>query len=435
MNLNKKVAFHTLGCKVNQYETESIKNQLGKLGYIEVPFEDIADIYIINSCTVTSIADKKTRNMLRRSKKNNPESIVILTGCYAETNSKELENIEEVDYIVGNKDKQAIVNLVKNLEGKSEVDVLTRESIFSQDEYEEYEIATLREMSRAYIKIQDGCNSFCSYCKIPFARGKSRSRKAENIINEIEKIVEQGYREIILIGINIGDYGYDLEENITLEKLVKKILEVEGVERVRFGSIYPDRISDEFIELFKNPKVLPHIHLSLQSGDDTVLKAMKRKYDSTLIKERCLKIKNSIEKLEFTADVIVGFPGETDDMHKNTYDTIKSIGFLDLHIFQYSDREGTLASTFTNKVDVKDKKDRAEDLEKLRLEMKEIAEKKYIGIQLETLIEENIKGNSLGHTSNYLKVKVLSKELGIGQIYTVKITDLKDGVLIGEETN
>lgn len=435
MSLNKKVAFHTLGCKVNQYETESIKNQLSKLGYDEVPFEEIADIYIINSCTVTSIADKKTRNMLRRAKKNNKNSIVILTGCYAETNSKDLEEIDEIDYIVGNKDKQGIVNLIKDIENEKESSRVINESIFVQKEYEEYEIATLREMSRAYVKIQDGCNSFCSYCKIPFARGKSRSRKIENIIDEIEKIVEQGYKEIILIGINIGAYGEDLEEKLTLENLVKKIVEINGVERIRFGSIYPDRIRDEFIELFKNPKVLPHIHLSLQSGDDTILKAMKRKYDSELIKSRCTKIKKEIKNLEFTADVIVGFPGETDEMHKNTYETIKSIGFIDLHIFQYSDREGTLASTFSNKVDIKTKKFRADDLENLRVEMFNDIAKKYIGETLETLIEENLKGDSVGHTTNYLKVKVLSNIMKIGQIYSLKIIDFKDGVLIGEERN
>lgn len=435
MSLNKKVAFHTLGCKVNQYETESIKNQLSKLGYGEVPFEEIADIYIINSCTVTSIADKKTRNMLRRAKKNNKNSIVILTGCYAETNSKDLEEIDEIDYIVGNKDKQGIVNLIKDIENEKESSRVINESIFVQKEYEEYEIATLREMSRAYVKIQDGCNSFCSYCKIPFARGKSRSRKIENIIDEIEKIVEQGYKEIILIGINIGAYGEDLEEKLTLENLVKKILEINGVERIRFGSIYPDRIRDEFIELFKNPKVLPHIHLSLQSGDDTILKAMKRKYDSELIKSRCTKIKKEIKNLEFTADVIVGFPGETDEMHKNTYETIKSIGFIDLHIFQYSDREGTLASTFSNKVDIKTKKFRADDLENLRVELFNDISKKYIGETLETLIEENLKGDSVGHTTNYLKVKVLSNIMKIGQIYSLKIIDFKDGVLIGEERN
>lgn len=435
MSLNKKVAFHTLGCKVNQYETESIKNQLSKLGYGEVPFEEIADIYIINSCTVTSIADKKTRNMLRRAKKNNKNSIVILTGCYAETNSKDLEEIDEIDYIVGNKDKQGIVNLIKDIENEKESSRVINESIFVQKEYEEYEIATLREMSRAYVKIQDGCNSFCSYCKIPFARGKSRSRKIENIIDEIEKIVEQGYKEIILIGINIGAYGEDLEEKLTLENLVKKILEINGVERIRFGSIYPDRIRDEFIELFKNPKVLPHIHLSLQSGDDTILKAMKRKYDSELIKSRCTKVKKEIKNLEFTADVIVGFPGETDEMHKNTYETIKSIGFIDLHIFQYSDREGTLASTFSNKVDIKTKKFRADDLENLRVELFNDISKKYIGETLETLIEENLKGDSVGHTTNYLKVKVLSNIMKIGQIYSLKIIDFKDGVLIGEERN
>lgn len=253
MNFSKRVAFYTLGCKVNQYETESIKNQLIQKGYKETTFEEEADIYIVNSCTVTSVADRKTRNMLRRAKKMNPESRVIVTGCYAQTNSKDLLEMEEIDYVIGNTYKKGIVNFIEDIENRT-LDRLKNDNIFDEDEYTEYEFATLREMSRAYVKIQDGCNNFCSYCKIPFARGKSRSRKKENVIKEIKKLVEEGFKEFILIGINLGAYGEDLEENIDFEGLLENILQLEGVERVRIGSVYPDKISDRFIELFKNYK-------------------------------------------------------------------------------------------------------------------------------------------------------------------------------------
>ncbi|MGL4969398.1 MAG: tRNA (N(6)-L-threonylcarbamoyladenosine(37)-C(2))-methylthiotransferase MtaB, partial [Fusobacteriaceae bacterium] len=294
MECKKKVAFYTLGCKVNQYETESIKNQLMKLGYEDTDFENSADVYIINSCTVTSVADKKTRNMMRRAKKINPDAIIILTGCYAQTNSKELLEIDEIDYVVGNTDKQAIVKLIQDFQEKK-IDKLVSNNIFETKIYEEYEFATLREMSRAYVKIQDGCNSFCSYCKIPFARGRSRSRLPEQILKEIEKLTHEGFKEIILIGINIGAYGEDFEEKTSFEELVEKVIKIEGVERIRFGSVYPDKISDRFIELFKSPKVLPHVHISLQSGDDTILSLMKRKYGTGLMKERLEKLRNSVK--------------------------------------------------------------------------------------------------------------------------------------------
>ena len=225
MSFNKRVAFYTLGCKVNQYETESIKNQLLKKEYTETAFEEEADIYIVNSCTVTSVADRKTRNMLRRAKKINPEGIVIVTGCYAQTNSKELLEMEEIDYVIGNSDKNAIVNFIEDIENRT-MEKVKNHNIFLDNEYTEYEFATLREMSRAYVKIQDGCNNFCSYCKIPFARGKSRSRKKYNIIKEIEKLVEEGFKEVILIGINLGAYGEDLDEGENFESLLKSILEI-----------------------------------------------------------------------------------------------------------------------------------------------------------------------------------------------------------------
>lgn len=429
----KKVAFYTLGCKVNQYESESIKNQLIKIGYEEENFENPADIYIVNSCTVTSIADKKTRNVLRRAKKMNPKSTVIVTGCYAQTNSKELLEIEEIDFVVGNSNKSGLVEFIKDIENKKSR--VLSENIFEEREYEEYEFATLREMSRAYIKIQDGCNNFCSYCKIPFGRGKSRSRSLKSICEEIKVLTKEGFKEFIIIGINLGAYGEDLKEDINLETLLEKALEIDGVERIRIGSMYPDKISDSFIELMKNnKKLMPHLHISLQSCDDDVLKRMKRNYGADLIEERLLKLRENVENVEYTADVIVGFPGETDEMFKNTYDVIKRIGFSDLHVFQYSDREKTLANTFTDKIDGNIKKKRAEELESLRKEMAVERRERYLNKELEVLIEE-IKedGCSYGYTQNYLRVKTPEATSEVNELVKVDISNLEKELLIGYE--
>ena len=431
---NKKVAFYTLGCKVNQYESESIKNQLIKIGYEEENFENKSDIYIVNSCTVTSIADKKTRNVLRRAKKMNPESIVIVTGCYAQTNSKELLEIEEIDFVVGNSNKSGLVDFIQDIENKKSK-VLT-ENIFEERTYEEYEFATLREMSRAYIKIQDGCNNFCSYCKIPFGRGKSRSRSLESICKEIEVLTKEGFKEFIIIGINLGAYGEDLDSEINLETLLETVVKLEGVERVRIGSMYPDKISDRFIEIMRenSNKLMPHLHISLQSCDNTVLERMRRNYGAELIQERLLKLRENVENMEYTADVIVGFPGETDEMFNNTYEVIKNIGFSDLHVFQYSDREKTLANTFTDKIDGNVKKKRAEVLETLRKEMGKERREKYIGKELEVLVEE-IKedGCSYGYSQNYLRVKTLEATAGVNELVKVEISNLEKELLIGNE--
>lgn len=432
MSFNKRVAFYTLGCKVNQYETESIKNQLLKKGYTETAFEEEADIYIVNSCTVTSVADRKTRNMLRRAKKINPEGIVIVTGCYAQTNSKELLEMEEIDYVIGNSDKNAIVNFIEDIENRT-MEKVKNHNIFLDNEYTEYEFATLREMSRAYVKIQDGCNNFCSYCKIPFARGKSRSRKKNNIIKEIEKLVEEGFKEVILIGINLGAYGEDLNEGENFESLLKSILEISQLQRVRIGSVYPDKISDEFIEIFNNKKLMPHLHISLQSCDDDVLKRMRRKYGSSLIEERLLKLKEKVKNMEYTADVIVGFPGETEDMFQKSYNLIKKIGFSGIHIFQYSDRENTLASSFTDKIDAKIKKERADRLETLKIKMAEKEREQYIGKYLTVLLEEKADGYLYGYSENYLRVKIKDNGAELNSIIEVKINSLEKEMLIADE--
>lgn len=434
MNLNKKrVAFYTLGCKVNQYETESIKNQLLKKGYEERKFEDEADIYIVNSCTVTSIADKKTRNVLRRAKKNNPNSILIVTGCYAQTNSKELLEIEEIDYVVGNSNKSGLVTFIEDIENKK--NKVFSENVFKNRKYEEYEFATLREMSRAYIKIQDGCNNFCSYCKIPYGRGRSRSRDLESVCNEVDILVKEGFKEFIIIGINLGAYGEDLDENLNLEVLLEKITKIQGVERVRIGSMYPDKISDSFIELMaKEKKLMPHLHISLQSCDDTVLKNMRRKYGASLIEERLEKLRERVSNIEYTADVIVGFPGETEEMFNNSYRLIEKIGFSDLHVFPYSDRENTLASNLPNKVDPQEKKRRVEILNSLREKMIDSRRKLYIDKELEVLVEE-IKddGASYGYTENYLRAKIENYRAEVNSIEKVKIVKNDKELLIAYE--
>jgi len=431
MNSNKRVAFYTLGCKVNHYETESIKNKLLKEGYEEVQFDEEADFYIVNSCTVTSVADRKTRNILRRTKKLNKSAKVIVTGCYAQTNEKDLLKIEEVDYVVGNSNKgevaEIILNIDKNVEQHNYV-----LNIFDDSKYRELQFSTFREMSRAYIKIQDGCNNFCSYCKIPFGRGKSRSREFENIILEANKLSEEGYKEIILIGINLGDYGKDLKEDVDFEDLLEALVEIKGIERIRIGSVYPDRITDRFIEIMKNnKKMMPHLHISLQSCDDEILKKMKRNYGSNLIKERLTKLKENIKYMEYTADVIVGFPGETNKMYQNTKEIIEEIGFSSLHVFPYSERENTLAATYKDKVDSKEKKLRVGDLEKESKRLGEDIRNKYIGKKLNVLIEEKKSdGFFYGYSENYLRVKLLGDNLKVNDEVEVIIKGLEKGLLI-----
>lgn len=432
----KKVAFYTLGCKVNQYETESLKKQFGDYGIETVDFEEAADIYVVNSCTVTSIADRKTRNILRRAKRTNPSAIVVATGCYAQTNAEELARIEEIDYVVGNSDKSALLKLIKSLEKDEKVSKLLIKNIFDENEYEEIEFSTLREMSRAYIKIQDGCDSFCSYCKIPFARGHKRSRKIESILKEVEELSSEGFKEIILIGINLGAYGEDLEEDINLEDLLEEIVKIDGIERIRLGSIYPDKISERFISLLKREKkLMKHLHISLQAGDNEVLELMKRKYTREDVLKVLKKLKEEVVDIEFTGDVIVGFPHEKDENFENTYKLIEEIGFSDLHIFQYSDREKTLASTYKEKVPAPIKKERAEVLEKLRNKMYDITREEYIGKEVEVLVEEIKHNTAYGYTNNYIKVQINNFNGKTNEIIKVKINQLTKGMLASECKN
>lgn len=430
MNLNKKVAIYTLGCKVNQYESESIKNQLLQQGYEEVDFEEKADIYIVNSCTVTSIADRKTRNMLRRAKKQNPQGKTIITGCYAETNQKDLLEMEEIDFVIGNKDKSAVAKFVEEIETQQKRS--QEGSIFEEKEFQEYEFATLREMTRAYVKIQDGCNEFCSYCKIPFARGKSRSRRMERVLEEVDRLLDEGFREIILIGINLGDYGKDLSEGLRFESLVREILKRERLERLRIGSVYPDRITEDFISLFENKKMMPHLHISLQSCDDTVLQNMRRKYGKDLIIKSLETLRKVVPQMEYTADIIVGFPGESEEMFANTCEVLKRLEFSHLHIFPYSDREGTLASKRKDKIDAETKKERVKVVERLQEAIEEKRRQNYVGTCLEVLVEEEKEGYYWGYSPNYLRVKILGNPK-LHSLCQVNIQGVEKGVLVGDE--
>ncbi len=424
----KKAAFYTLGCKVNQYETESIKKQFLEMGYIEADFEDIADVYVINSCTVTNLADRKTRNMLRRAKSLNPESIVVATGCYVQTNADDVAKIEEVDYIIGNTDKDKIARIVESREKRVVKD------IFTEKEYLETGFSTLREMTRAYIKIQDGCNNFCSYCKIPFARGNKRSRSMESILEEVKKLAAEGYKEIILIGINLGAYGEDFtEKKISLEDVMEESSKIDGIERIRIGSIYPDKISGRLIRLMaENSKIMPHLHLSLQSGDDEILKMMKRKYDSKIVREVVAELRNKVKDIEFTADVITGFPGEKEENFKKGYDLIEDIGFSGVHIFQYSDRENTEASKFEGKIKPEIKKIRAKELEELSEKSADKRRELYIGKTVKVLVEEGSSRGYYGYTENYLRVKVERENAEMNTVIEVKINKIEKGLLKGE---
>jgi len=430
MALDKKAAFYTLGCKVNQYETESIKKQFLDRGYLETEFDSAADVYVINSCTVTNLADRKTRNMLRRAKSLNPESIVVATGCYAQTNAEDIAKISEVDYIIGNSDKIKIAEIVDTKKSEK----ISVGNIFEENRYQEYEFTTLREMSRAYIKIQDGCDNFCSYCKIPFARGKKRSRNPENILQEVKKLVQEGYKEVILIGINLGAYGEEFEKKITLENIVDMVSRENGIERVRIGSIYPDKISRELIELIKTrANVMPHLHLSLQAGSDKILKAMGRNYSSADVKSVVEKIRENIPEIEFTCDIITGFPGEGEVEFQEGVELIKQINFSGMHIFQYSDRENTKASMFKNKVEPKIKKLRAEILEKEAERAGNEIRAGYVGKIMKVLIEEEQNGVHYGYSENYLRVKVENVKAKIGEIIEVYINKSEKGMLIGEK--
>lgn len=427
-----KVAFYTLGCKVNQYETDLMHKQFVDNGFLISDFNEKADIYVVNSCSVTNLSTRKTRQALSKAKRNG--GIVVLAGCYAqEINDK--RDIENVDIVIGNEEKQDIVNIVK--------DYLLKVDKTSNIVYKISEIGKVKKYSqkssldkginiRESVKIEDGCNNFCSYCIIPYVRGRVRSRNIKDIISEVKKLVKSGVGEIILVGIEIASYGKDLDKNISLIDVIEEINKVEGLKRIRLGSIEPRILTDEAIlRLSKVDKLCPHFHISVQSLDNNVLKRMNRKYTREDIFNIADKLKRTIKDVALTCDIIVGFPGETNEEFKNTVEGIKKVGFYEIHTFKYSKRKWTKAASMENQVDGNISNHRSEEIIKLAHELKNKYMKKYIGKSMDVLFESYENKFLYGYTKNYIKVKVRGDKDKWGCQLKTELDSIEDDMILG----
>ena len=422
----KKVASYALGCKVNQYESESIAELFSEKGYEIVDIDEVADIYIINTCTVTNLGDKKSRQLIRKVKRQNPDSIVAAIGCYAQTASKEIGEIEGVNLVIGTNGRKEIVELVENYNKDMGV-VSTVQDIAKQNLFEPLSIKKLHGRTRAYIKIQDGCSMYCTYCIIPYARGPVRSRNIEDIINEVKTLAENGFREIVLTGIHVASYGKDLK-GISLLDVIKKVHEIDGIDRIRMSSLEPNLISEDFVrEISKLPKVCDHFHLSLQSGSNKTLKAMNRKYDTAKFRNAAEILRKYYEDVALTTDVIVGFPGESDEDFIESYEFVKEIGFSKVHVFPYSPKKGTVAAVMNGQISNSVKKKRAGMLIDLSNALSETFISKFIGKNKSVLFEQSIGDDRYdGHTTNYIHVISESKEDIKNQIIDTEILSFED---------
>lgn len=402
----KTVAFCTLGCKVNQYETNAMMQKMIEAGYEVVDFETKADIYIINTCTVTNMADKKSRQMLRRVKEINPEAILVAVGCYAQVAKEKLEQIPEIDLILGINEKNDIVKYVEQASKNTYVS-----DVLHQTEFLDFGDVTYTEKTRAVIKVQDGCNQFCSYCIIPYARGRIRSRKPESVIKEITDVAKEGIKEVVITGIHIASYGKDFNTEYRLIDLLEEIQKVDGIQRIRLGSLEPTLITEEFVtRLKKLSKICDHFHLSLQSGCDETLKRMNRKYTTDQFKHVVELLKNAYPEVHLTTDVIVGFPGETEEEFNKTYEFLKEIKFYKMHVFKYSPRSGTVAAKMPNQIDGNVKEERSNKLIELSDKNEKEYNQQYIGKEVEVLLEEREGEYLKGHTTNYMVVKMKTNE-------------------------
>lgn len=425
--MKKKVALHNLGCKVNAYETEAMGELMAESGYEIVPFEKGADIYIINTCTVTNIADRKSRQMLHKAKKMNQDAIVVAVGCYAQAAAENLEKDEAIDIIVGNDMKKNIVEIIENYITKSVVDI---NDTRVQREFEELNIESMEEHTRAYIKIQDGCNQFCTYCIIPYARGRVRSRSLDNIISEVNRLAEKGYQEVVLTGIHLSSYGIDRkEESVSLIDVIQAISNNDKIKRIRLGSLEPGIITREFMEkLVTIESFCPHFHLSLQNGCDETLRRMNRRYTTEEYYNRCQLIREYYENAAITTDVIVGFPGETEEEFQLCREFLEKVQFASMHIFKYSKREGTNAAKMQQQISDTVKADRSDVLLELNERLQKAYLNRFIGQTLEVLFEEKVKINGqeyfVGHTKEYVKAAVAAEEDLENQILSVKAQSL-----------
>ena len=399
----KTVAFITLGCKVNQYETNAMTQQFIEKGYEVVDHTKEADIYIVNTCTVTNMSDRKSRQMLRRVKELNKDAIIVACGCYVQVAKSELEKIEEVDLILGNNEKKNIVEFVEEFERTNKKE-LKIEDVMYQKEFVEFGDVVYTEKTRAVIKVQDGCDRFCSYCIIPYARGRVRSRKPEKIISEIRKIAEKGIKEVVITGIHIASYGKDFKnENYRLIDLLEEINKIDGIQRIRLGSLEPLLITEEFVSrLVKLEKICHHFHLSLQSGCDETLKRMNRRYTTEDFRNIVSLLRENYKDVNLTTDIIVGFPQETEEEFNKTYEFLKEMKFYKMHVFKYSQRKGTKAAVMKGQIDGNKKEERSQKLIELSNKNEKEYNENYVGKEVEVLWEEEKDGFYKGHTKNYI---------------------------------
>ena len=410
-NKSLKVAFLTLGCKVNQYESNAMAQKFLDAGYSVCGIKENPDVIIVNTCTVTNIADRKSRHILRKVKEENKNSIVVAVGCYVQVAKEKVDEIEEIDLSLGNVEKKDIVQIIEcYIENKKKVEKII--DVNKEKEFLEMGLNTYTEKTRATIKIQDGCNNFCTYCLIPFARGRIRSRSKENVIKEVEQIAKKGIKEVVLTGIHIASYGKENKENnYFLIDLLEDLNKIQGIERIRLGSLEPTIITEEFAKrLSKLEKICNQFHLSLQSGCDETLKRMNRKYTTKQFEEVAQILRKYFKDVNLTTDIIVGFPGETDEEFEQTYNFLKNISFYKMHIFKYSPREGTLAQKMPMQVDGNKKEERSEKLIELSNINQEMYNKKYINKKIMVLFEEKVGDYWEGYTKNYIRVKVKTEK-------------------------
>ena len=422
-----KNAINNLGCKVNAYETEAMQEMLEHAGYEIVPFQEGADIYVINTCTVTNIADRKSRQMLHRARKMNPDAVVVAAGCYVQAQAEKQVIDPCIDIVLGNNKKQDLLTALQAYE-EAHGDLREVIDINHTKEYENLHLTKQGEHTRAYIKVQDGCNQFCSYCIIPYARGRVRSRAKEDVVAEVTDLAKNGYQEVVLTGIHLSSYGIDFENEDNLLSLIRAVHEIEGIKRIRLGSLEPRIITEEFVQAIAAlPKMCPHFHLSLQSGCNETLKRMNRRYTSEEFYEKCEILRKYFEKPALTTDVIVGFPQETEEEFETTYDFLKKICFYETHIFKYSKREGTKAAVMQGQIPEQIKAKRSARLIELGEKNRRAYEESFLGKTVEVLVEEksDVNGKEMwtGHTKEYMKIALESEKNLQNCILNVQIKD------------
>ncbi len=424
----KTVAFHTLGCKVNTYESNAMLKIFNEAGYQEVDFKQVADVYVINTCTVTNTGDSKSRQMIRKAIRKNPKATICVVGCYSQTAPEEIEKIEGVGVVLGTQYRSDIVKYVDEHLETGEM-VIKVDNVMNLRKFEDLNIDRFKN-TRAFLKIQDGCNNFCTYCIIPYARGRMRSRQKESVLNQAQRLVDNGYVEIVLTGIHTAGYGEDLDDYSFYELLVD-LVKIKGLKRLRISSIETSQISDEIIDLIgSNEIIVDHLHVPLQAGSDATLKRMNRKYTTAEYLEKINKIRSYLPNIAFTTDVIVGFPGETDEEFEETYNFIKQVNYSELHVFPYSPRKNTPAAKMKGQVNDQIKHERANRLLQLSKELNHEFALKQIGKTLKVLFEKRDGEYLIGHAGDYLKVKVKTADNLIGEIVTIKI-DKYDEILEG----